>query len=810
MMDTLLQDLRFSLRALRKSPAFTAIAVLCLALGIGVNSTMFSVVNATMLRPFPFADPDRLIFVRATHLADGHDNEGLSYPDFLDVKRRATTLADVGAFIWGRSLPFSDGTEPERVFGSSVSWNLFPMIGAKPALGRSFRADEDRPGAPGVVLLSHELWQRRYSGDSSVVGRTITINDAPHTVIGVMPPQFAFPQRNEAWTPLVPVAHTDARSSHDAYGVKARLKDGVTLERANAELLALGRALEAEHPVDNRGWGLRGMSLREQMVGPDTQLIILTMLGAVSFVLLIACANVANLMLARATSRQREVAVRSALGAGRWRIIRQLLTESVLVALAAGVIGMLIGAWGLDLVRDAFPPEDRFPYYIVMEIDWRVVAYTMTVAGLTGVVFGLVPAAHATRTNLVASLKDGARGSGTGGRGSRVRGTLVVVEVALSLVLLVGASLFVRSFMKLQRYDGGVDVRPLMTMRFYMPGERYESEPAKRQRVEDIVRRVEAIPGVQSATASNFIPIDGGGGRASVELEGRPVRAGAEPTIIYAGVTSHFFSAVGASIVAGRGFTGREGEDSSAVAVVDQRMASRLWRGDNPLGKRFRLAGDSARHWFTVVGVVKNIAEHELLDPRPNPMAYLPYPYLPTRNTGLVIRTTTADPAQVTGPAREAIRASDPGLPVFQAFTMEQVRRLSFWESGLFGWMFSIFGGIAVFLAAIGVYGVIAYGVTQRTHEIGVRVALGARAADVLRLVVGRGVALTGIGVLIGVLGAVAVTRVTATMLFDVSPTDPLSFVGVSVFLVGVSALASYIPARRATRVDPLEALRHE
>ncbi|MDQ3995984.1 MAG: ABC transporter permease, partial [Gemmatimonadota bacterium] len=496
-MDSLLQDLRFSLRALRKSPAFTAIAVLCLAIGIGVNSTIFSVVNAALLRPFPFADPDRLIVVKATHLADGHDDEELSYRNFLDVKARAASFRDVGAFMYGRSLTFGDGREPERVLGSSVTWNLFPMLGVRPLVGRSFREDEDRPGAPGVVLLSHELWQRRYVGDRSVVGRTITVNDAPHTIIGVMPPRFAFPERNEAWTPLAPVAHTNPRSAHDRYGVHARLKDGVTLERAHAELLALGRALEVEHPNDNRGWGLRAMSLRDELVGPEMRLIVLTMLGAVSFVLLIACANVANLMLARATSRQREVALRAALGAGRWRIIRQLLTESVLVAIAAGVLGVLIAVWGLDLIKNAFPPEDQVPYYIQWTTDWRVVAYTLGVAVLTGLVFGLAPAMQAARANLVSSLKDGGRGSGTAARGGRLRGALVVAEVALSLVLLVGASLFVRSFMKLQQFDGGIDPKRLMTMRFYMPGERYQSGLAMRQRVEDIVRRVEAIPGVE-------------------------------------------------------------------------------------------------------------------------------------------------------------------------------------------------------------------------------------------------------------------------------------------------------------------------
>jgi putative ABC transport system permease protein len=680
-MDSLLQDLRFSLRALRKSPAFTAIAVLCLALGIGVNSTIFSVVNAALLRPFPFSDPDRLIFIKATHAGDGEDDEELSYKNFVDVKQRATAFSDVGAFMWGRSTTFSDGTEPERVNGSAITWNLFPMLGVKPMLGRLFREDEDRPGAPGVVILGHELWQRRYAGDRSVLGRTITINAAPHTVIGIMPPRFAFPERQEAWTPLAPVAHADPRNSHGSYAVKARLKPGVTFERAQAELAALGRALETEYPSDNRGWGLRAMTLAEEMIGPQTEAIILTMLGAVSFVLLIACANVANLMLARATSRQREVAVRSALGAGRARIVRQLLTESLLVSIAAGAFGVFIGVWGLELIRNAFPPDDQVPYYIVWATDWRVVAYTMSVAVLTGVVFGIVPATQATRANLVASLKEGGRGSGAGGQGSRLRSALVVAEVALSLVLMVGASLFVRSFMKLQRHEGGVDVAPLMTMRFYMPGDRYDSGLSKRQRVEDIVRRIEAVPGVQSATASNFIPIDGGGARASVEVEGHAVRPGAEPLVVYAGVTSHFFSTVGASIVAGREFTGREGEDSSAVAVVDQRMAKRLWRDESPLGKRFRFMDDSSRHWITVVGVVANIAGDELLDPTPDPMAYLPYPYLATRNTGLVLRTTTTDPAQVTTAARKAIRDSDPGMPVFQVSTMEHVRRLSFWES---------------------------------------------------------------------------------------------------------------------------------
>ena len=807
-MDTLLQDLRFALRTLRKSLGFTALAVVCLALGIGVNTTIFSVVNAALLRPFPFAEPERLVAVRASHLKSGIDETGPSYQDFRDWQAGTTAFAGMAAFDY-RSLTLSDGEEPERLAGSAVTWNLFPLLGVAPQLGRGFREEEDRPGAEGVVLLSDEAWRRRFNADPAVVGRSILVNDAPHTVVGVMPPRFKYPENEELWVPLTPLEHGSSRAER-GYQVIARLAPGATLERANAEVVAAARRLEAQYPRENQGWSAYAQSIRELMVGDNTSLIILTMMGAVSFVLLIACANVANLMLARATARHREIAVRAALGAGRGRIIRQLLTESVIVALAAGVLGIGVAWIGLRLIDAGIPPQDAVPFYIHWSVDGATLLYTLAVSALTGVLFGLAPALQASKANLQEALKEGSRGSGAGLRRNRLRSSLVVAEVALSLVLLVGASLFVRSFLNLQRKSGGFDTAPLMTLRFYMPGDRYESPRAKTQRVEDVVRRVEALPGVAAATASNLIALSGGGAGGGVVVEGRVVERGEEPRIYWTGVTPHFFQAMDVPLVSGRTFTDAEGRDSSAVAVVSESMARKFWPQGGALGQRFRFADDSAAHWITVIGVARDFYYDDLDERELMPAAFVPYPYLATRNTGLTIRSTGGDPVAVTAAVRREIRASDPALPVFEAMTMDEVRRVGSWDYRLFGWMFSVFGAIALFLAAIGVYGVIAYGVSQRTHEIGVRVALGARGGDVLRLVVGQGVALAAIGVGIGLLGAAGVTQVVKSILFDVSATDPLSYAGVALFLTAVAVLASYLPARRASRVDPIVALRSE
>jgi putative ABC transport system permease protein len=809
-MDTLRQDLRYAVRALLRSRGFVTVAVLCMALGIGVNTTIFSVINSVFLRPFPFTEPDRLVVLYEANLRRGDEVDRPSFQNIRDWQRLTTSFSAIGAASY-RSLTFADGDEPERIPGSTVGWNFFPTLGVQPFLGRGFREEEDRPGAPGVVLLSHDLWTRRYAGDSTVIGRTVTVNAAPHTIVGVMPPGFRFPENEQAWVPLTPLEHASPRSDR-GYIAIGRLAPGVTVAQARAELAAIARRLEEQYPADNMGWTARVTGLRDDLMPADVRMVTLTMMGAVTFVLLIACANVANLLLARMTARSRELAIRTALGAGRSRIVRQLLTESVLIALAGGGLGILFASWGVDLLDAAIPPDAAVPWYVDWSLDGTVLVYTLVISVLTGILFGLMPALQASSGRVHEGLKDGARGgSGASVVRNRLRGSLVVAEVALSLVLLVGASLFVRSFLNMQDATGGLDGRSVMTMRFYMPGEAYGSPGAKSRRVDDIVRRVEALPGVVAATASNAIPLSGGGAGGRVVVEGASVPRGEEPVIYYTGVTPHWFKTLGVSTVAGRDFIDREGADSSRVAIINQTMARRLWPSADPVGRRFRFMSDTTGHWLTVIGVVSDIQNRELGEREPpQSSAYLPYPYLEAPNTALIIRVAGGDPARITQAARAQIRAADPGLPVFEAMTMEEVQELGFWYYGLYSSMFGTFGGIALFLAAIGVYGVIAYNVTNRIQEIGVRVALGAHERDIFTLVVGQGLRLATAGVAIGVLGAFAIMRVIGSQLYDVSATDPLSFIGISLFLAVVAGLASYLPARRAARVDPMVALRRE
>ncbi|HKH49738.1 MAG TPA: ABC transporter permease [Thermoanaerobaculia bacterium] len=806
-MDTFRQDLRFAVRMLAKNPGLTAVAVFCIALGIGANTTAFSVVQAVLLRPFPYADPERIVAVHMTNLRKEIDEGSPSYVEFLDLREQSRSFTQMSAY-GSRSLVVSGKEEPERALGAAVSASLFPMLGELPALGRNFREDEDRPGAPPVILLGHDLWMRRFDGDPGIVGKTVIVNSTAHTVVGVMKPRFRFPSEHDAWVPLGPLAHAELRSDR-GYPVLARLKPGVTLEQAEAEMKTIARRLEQLHPDTNTGWSAMVRSLRDEFADGSIRLVVLTMQGAVVFVLLIACANVANLLLARATARQREVAIRVAFGAGRWRIVRQLLTESVLIGLLGGVLGILCGYWGIRWMEASIPAEDAPPYWIRFVIDGPVLLFTLGVAVLTGILFGLAPALQAARSDLNATLKEGGRGAGGSVRRNRLRSGLVVGEVALSLILLVGASLFVRSFLKLQNASAGFDTARLLTMRIFLPGERYEEPEPKTRRVEDVIRRLEALPGVEAVGVSNTIPLSGGGSGGGLVIDGRPFPRGEEPGIFWTGVTPHFFQAIDVPVLRGRGFTDREGMERSAVALVNETFVKRFFPDAEVLGRRFRVQEETEMGWITIVGVVPDFRADDIGDEEISPSAYLPYPYLATRSTGLTIRTAL-DPAQATAKVREEIRASDPELPVYQVLTMEQVRQQGFWEFRFFGGMFSVFGGIALFLAAIGVYGVLSYSVSQRVREIGIRVALGAQRGHVLRLIVGQGLSLALTGVAFGLLGAFVVTRVIRSLLYDVSPTDPLSFGVIAFLLTAVAWLASFLPANRALEVDPLEALRNE
>ena len=805
----LLQDIRYALRSLWHSKGFATVAILCLGFGIGLNATIFSVMDGVLLKPYPYEDPDRILIVQ-TRNQKTENTAGLSYLDMRDWKAATSSFTTIAATSSRSMAVAENGREPERYPGAAISWDLFPLLGTSPILGHGFTADDDKEGAPGVVLLSHDLWMLRYNGDRNVLGKTILVNAKACEIIGVMPPHFQFPQNQRLWVPLTPLVAKDPRDFRGLFAF-GRLKPGASAATAKQDLDAIATQLAATYPTTNEGWTANLATLRQQFLPPEVPVVIYLMMGGVTLVLFIACSNVANLLLARATGRKREISVRTALGAGRGRIIRQLLTESVVLSLVSVPLGVLLAEFGTRAIASAMPP-DQVPYYITWELDWRSLTYTILIAAGTAIVFGLFPALQVSRGNLHESLKEGTRGN-TASR-SLLRSTFVVMQVAFAAVALVGAVLFVRSFRNLGAADVGFDPKPLMAMRFYMPGAPYEADDAKLRRVEDVVRRAEALPGVQSAFSSNLVPFNNGGGNGPITIEGRPVESGRRPSITFVGVTPHFTQTLGISPTAGRTFRDDEGWSHAHVALVNATMSKRFWPKGDAIGARFKVGGFAANEdpWFTVIGIIPdvNLFGIDPSNPQMPAAGFMPYAFQQALNTGITLRVS-GDPAAITSAVREQLRASDPNLPMFQARTVDESRQLNYWAFGLYGWIFGTIGVMGLLLASIGVYGVLSYSVEQRSQEIGVRVALGAVRWDVLRLIIGHGVMLAGIGILVGlVLSGVSMFYGAKQFFYNVSPLDPVTFGAVSVFLVGVAFFASYLPARRAAKVDPIVALRGE
>jgi putative ABC transport system permease protein len=804
----LLRELRHAVRSLVHARLFAVVAVACLSIGIGAHTTIFSVVDGVLLKPYPYREPDGILVLGTRHERDGL-NSGVSLADLEDWREATTTFSTIAATT-GRSVSVSAGDgEPVRYLAGLITWDLFPLLGVEPILGRGFSRDEDQPNAGGVVLLSHMMWTSDYRADAGILGRAILIDGTPHTVVGVMPPGFAFPENHRLWMPLTPASAGASRGARSLFTF-GRLAPGVTAARATEDLTAITDRLASRYPETNEGWRARVRTLREAFLPPEVPLVLWLMMAGVTLVLAIACSNVANLLLARAAERSREFALRAAIGAGRARLVGQLLAEGLVLALVSVPMGLVIAVAGTRWLASLIP-ADQVPYYVTWQVDGRSLAWAFAVAAVTAVFFAVVPAVQVAGRNLQERLKEGGRGN-TGGR-AWLRNVLVVSQVSLALVALVGALLFVRTFRNLDRSSLGFDVAPVMTLRFYMTGDGYREPGSRARRVEDVVARVEQVPGVAAVFASNMVPIGGGGESGEVEVEGRANEEGQRPRITFTGVTPGFRDVMGVALLHGRDFQPAEVWSQAPVALVNQTMARRFWPDRDPLEQRFRLrraGGDS--EWFRVIGVLPDLQLYGI-DPaatQPEASAFVPYAWQETASTGLTMRVQAGDPAAVTPAVRAALRASDPYMPLSFVQTLETLRQTSYWQFALFGWVFGGIGVVALALAAVGVYGVLAYSVTRRTQEIGVRVALGAARADILRLVVVQGLRLAGAGVVIGVILAALGMPLARTLLYEVSPFDPTSFAAVSLFLLAVAAVASYVPARRATRVDPLVALRQE
>jgi putative ABC transport system permease protein len=803
MMQTLWQDLRYGARMLLKRPAFTLIAVITLALGIGANTAIFSVVNAVLLRPLPFKDPDRLMVIRETKLPQ-FPEFSVSPGNFLDWKAQNTVFERL---VTSNSSSFNlIGTgDPERLRGMFVSDGFFATFGAVPQLGRDFLPEEDQPGRNLVVMLSNGLWQRRFGGDPKIVNQTITLNGQSYTVIGVMPASFRYGGQNlDLWTPIAFTAQQAQNHGGHYLSVVGRLKPGVSVEQARTEMITIAGRLATQYPDANTGWSVKLGPMLEFAVR-DIKPALLVLLGAVAFVLLIACANVANLLLARAAGRQKEIAIRTAMGARRWRIVRQLLTESVLLALTGGVVGLVLANWGMKLLLTLAP--QNLPRINDASLDGRALGFTAAITLLTGMIFGLVPALQASKPNLNEVMKDAGRGSTESGRRQLIRSTLVVLEVASALVLLVGAGLMIKSFWRLQQVDPGFNPNNALTASVALPRRKYPEEDQQAAFYKQLIEKLATLPGVQTAGAGNVIPLSNDYVLGFV-IEGRPpLPPGAGQSTNYYAVSADYFKAMGIPLLRGRVFTEQDTKNTTRVAVINDSMAKKFFPNEDPIGKRIHVTNGPTT-FREIVGIVGDV-KHYSLEQTATLQTYEPYTQQPFSNMTLVVRTA-GDPTSLSSAIRNEVLKLDKEQPVSTITTLDQLVSTSIAQQKFSMLLLGVFAAVAMLLAAIGIYGVLSYAVTQRTHEIGIRMALGAGRRDVLRLVMGHGMILTGIGVALGLMAAFLLTRLMSTLLFSVNATDPLTFGLIPLLLVTIALLACWIPARRATQVDPLVALHYE
>ena len=813
----MLRDLRYALHLIAKDRWYSVVAIVALALGIGVNATVFTLVNAVLIRGLPYKDSGRLYMLSSQRLQGGRS--GVSPLDLQDWKAQAKSFTAIGAFTGAGGNIADDRAAPQQVRAQRLTPNVFSLLGQQPLFGRDFAPGDDAPGAERVVLLGYSVWKNRYGDDRSIVGKTLRIDGKPATIIGVMPEGMMFPSNAEIWMPLVPVPE-DKRTSR-YLNVFGRLRDDSSRKQAQTEMNGIAARLAAAYPDTNKDYAAVTVeTFSERFNGGNIRTVMLAMMGAVSFVLLIACANVANLLLSRSVHRSREIAVRIALGATRWRVVRQLLVESICLGVMGGVLGLGLAAIGVRLFDRAVTDSGK-PYWVIFTMDYTVFGFLAVICVLTGVIFGLAPALQVTKTNVNEVLKEGGRGNAGGVRARWLTGTMVVLELALTLVLLVGAGLMIRSFLKLYTIDTGIKTENLLSIGLGLSGTKYPNADARRAFYDNFAPRLASIPGAQAVAFSTSVP-PFGAGRRGLELEAGPVRKPDEQAVQVSTVivSPAFFDAVGVQLRRGRVFHETDGNPGSETVIINERLAAEFFKGQDPIGRRLRFVQPPPAQgqtppatpppvpvWRTIVGISPTIRHANQQDAEPTNVVYIPLRQEPTGFTNLLVRTSLP-PGSLMSAVREQMRSVDPDQPVQNVQTMAQLLDRQMWPYRVFGTLFAVFAVIALVMSAVGLYAVMAYSVTQRKTEIGVRMALGANAANVRWLILRRGLVQMGIGLTLGLAAAYGLSRVLRTLLVQVTPTDPLTFAVITVILTVVAISACLIPARRASRVDPLVALR--